>query len=261
MFFSLYPALRFKSFLFSVMLLAVSLASFQAHAANSSDAKIPSQVRQAIQAQLSKIMAGTDQPEVKIEATPIQNLYQVTLGPMVVYMSGNGQYLFTGKIIDLAHRVNLTDLARQKAVKATLAKVPESSMIIYPAKGQQKHVITVFTDIDCPYCHKLHQEIPKLNAAGITVRYLSYPRAGIGSKSYQKAVSVWCASDRNQAMNDAMQGKITSKNCQNTVADQYQLAQVFNVSGTPTIILEDGRVIPGYIPTEKLIQLLNSSQR
>lgn len=259
MFFSFRQGLRLKPLLLATSLVAVGFTSMAASAEADTTTAVPSQVTQAIKSQLGKMIDNVNQAQ--ITPTPLKNLYQVTLGPMVVYMSGDGQYLITGKIIDLKNRVDLTAQAKEKAVKEALAKVPERSMIIYPAKGEQKHVITVFTDIDCPYCHKLHKEIPKLNAAGVTVRYLSYPRAGIGSNSYQKAVSVWCAADRGKAMDQAIQGKITPKNCENTVANQYQLAQTFEVTGTPTIILDNGRVIPGYVPAEKLIQVLNQGKK
>ncbi len=239
-------------FFLSFYSLFSSLASAQV------DNQVSSEVKQAILTQLSKVIQNPQQAE--ISPTPLKDLYQVTLGPMVVYMSGDGQYLVMGKILDLKNGINLTEQAKAKAVKAALAKVPESSMIIYPAKGEAKHFITVFTDIDCPYCHRLHKEVPKLNAAGITVRYLSYPRAGIGSRSYDKAVSVWCAKDRAEAMNNAMKGKIQPKTCDNTVANQFELAQAFQVNGTPTIILDSGKVIPGYIPAQKLIQLLKQQQ-
>ena len=238
--------------IFTIFGLFSSLVSAQVHD------QVSPKVKKAILTQLSKVIQNPQQAEVT--ATPLKELYQVTLGPMVVYMTADGQYLVMGKILDLKNGVNLTERAKAKAVKSALSKVPESNMIIYPAKGQAKHFITVFTDIDCPYCHRLHKEVPKLNTAGITVRYLSYPRAGIGSRSYDKAVSVWCAKDRAEAMNQAMQGKITPRTCQNTVANQFELAQAFQVNGTPTIILESGQIIPGYIPAQKLIQLLNQKK-
>ena len=242
-------------FFLLVLLLSFSFSK-GALAEGSTQNPVSAQVEQAIQARLGKMIEGGAQAQIL--ATPVQGLYQVSIGPMVVYMTADGRYLMIGKMIDLQNQLDLTAEAKAKAVKKALAKVPEQSMIIYPAKGAQKHVITVFTDIDCPYCHKLHQEIPKLNAAGVTVRYLAYPRAGIGSQSYDKAVSVWCASDRNQAMDQAIAGQVTPKTCQHTVDNQFELAQVFEVTGTPTIILDTGRVIPGFVPAEKLIQVLNN---
>ncbi|MDG6777450.1 DsbC family protein [Thiomicrorhabdus sp. zzn3] len=212
--------------------------------------------KQAIQAQLKKIIP--DAPEAVIEQSVVPGLYQVMVGPMVVYMTADGKYAFNGSLINLETRENLTDMAKANARKAALAKVPVETMIEYKAKGTEKHTVTVFSDIDCPYCHKLHKEIPALNEAGVTVRYLSYPRAGMRSPSYFKAVSVWCSDDPAKAMDEAMSGKaVPKKQCDNPVAEHMQQAQFFGVNGTPNIILDNGHVIPGYVPAKELIQMLS----
>jgi len=212
--------------------------------------------KQVIQAQLKKIIPNA--PEADIQPSVIEGLYEVSVGPMVIYMSADGKYAFNGSLIDLDTRENLTELAKSKARNEAMAKIPESSMIVYPAKGEQKHFVTVFTDIDCPYCHKLHKEIPALNEAGITVRYLAYPRSGMNSPAYFKAVSAWCAKDPAKAMDDAMNGKgLEKKQCDNPVTMHMQQAQYFGVNGTPNIILDNGRLIPGYVPAKELIQIFN----
>ena len=116
-------------------------------------------------------------------------------------------------------------------------------MVIFPAVGETKGVVSVFTDVDCGYCRKLHQEVPKLNQMGIEVRYLAYPRAGVGSRSYQKIVSAWCAADPNKAMTQLKSGmEIPDVSCENPVAAQFDLGQQVGVTGTPAIVLEDGRL-------------------
>ncbi|PLA75595.1 disulfide bond formation protein DsbC [Hydrogenovibrio sp. SC-1] len=209
----------------------------------------------SIQARLNELIPGA--PEAMIKPTPIAGLYQVTIDTKVVYMSENGQYLVSGSIIDLETRENLTELAGNIARKKALSQLDNSEMLIYPAKGKALRSITVFTDIDCPYCQKLHKEIPALNAAGIEVRYLAYPRAGVGSESFHKTVSVWCSKDQALAMDQAMTGKaISAKQCDNPVASHLALGQVFEVNGTPNIILDSGERIPGYAPAAELIQVL-----
>lgn len=212
--------------------------------------------KKMIQQQLLKIIP--DAPQAQIEPSVIEGMYEVVVGPLVIYMSADGKYVFNGSLIDLETRENLTDTAKSGARKVALGKVSESSMISYPAKGKQKHVVTVFTDIDCPYCHKLHKEIPALNEAGITVRYMAYPRSGPDSLSYFKAVSTWCADNPAKAMDDAMTGKnVPTKKCDNPVLMHMEQAQNFGVNGTPNLVLESGDVIPGYVPAKELIQLLN----
>lgn len=210
----------------------------------------------SIQARLNELIPGA--PKAIIKPSPIAGLYQVTIDTKVVYMSENGQYLVSGSMIDLDTRENLTELAGNSARKKALSRLDKSALLIYPAKGKAVRNITVFTDIDCPYCRKLHKEIPALNAAGIEVRYLAYPRAGVGSESFHKTVSVWCSKDQTRAMDQAMAGEtVPEKKCENPVTSHLALGQVFEVSGTPNIILDSGERIPGYAPAAELIQVLN----
>lgn len=212
----------------------------------------------AVKKKLAELLPnGANLPVVE---SPIPNLYQVTLGAKVVYVSGDGQYVINGNIVNLDTRENVTEKAVNDIRKQALAEVPVDSMIVYPAKGEMKHVITVFTDIDCPYCKKLHAEVPALNQAGIEVRYLAYPRAGIGSGSYQKAVSTWCSDKPTQAMDKTMTGgDIPAKSCANPILDHMQLVERFGVTGTPNIVFDSGQMIPGYAPAKELIKMLNAS--
>lgn len=195
----------------------------------------------------------------QIAPAPIEGLKEVIYGTDVYYVSADGRYLISGSLFDLATHNNLTD-DRLSSIRLKMLKgVDESSMIVYKAKGKEKHVITVFTDIDCAYCRKLHSGMSEMNKLGITVRYMSYPRAGIGSPSYDKAVSVWCAKDRKKAMDDAKNNnKVVPKKCANSpVAQEYKLGQRMGVNGTPAILLEDGHLMPGYAPPDRLLALLD----
>jgi len=144
---------------------------------------------------------------------------------------------------------------------SALDKLGEDQMVVFSPKNP-KHTVTVFTDIDCPYCRKLHQEMDGYLKEGIKVRYLFFPRAGIGSKSYDKAVSVWCSADRNQAMTDAKAGKdLGNKTCDNPVATHYKLGEELGVQGTPAIVTDDGRMIPGYLPPERLAAVFEKTAK
>ena len=134
-------------------------------------------------------------------------------------------------------------------------------MVFAPEK-EVKHTISVFTDIDCGYCRKLHQEMAEYNKHGIKVRYLAYPRAGVGSEAYEKAVSVWCADDRQKAMTAAKTGgELKQKTCDNPVEAQFMLGQQLGISGTPALMLEDGQIFPGYVPADRLITMLDKAKQ
>lgn len=192
-----------------------------------------------------------------VEQAPVEGLYQVRYGAQVFYMTEDGRYLLEGSLVDLKDRRNFTAEARSAGRKAAIDAIPEDQMIVFGPK-KPKHTITVFTDIDCPYCQKLHHEIDQYAAQGIEVRYLFFPRAGLGSASYDTSVSVWCAKDRKAALTRAKNGeKIEHKTCENPVADQFKLGHQLGVAGTPAIILEDGELVPGYQPAAELAKALD----
>ncbi|HEX9803543.1 MAG TPA: DsbC family protein [Gammaproteobacteria bacterium] len=195
-----------------------------------------------------------------VNEAPIKGIYEVNYGPKTYYVSLDGRYLFSGDLYDLRSQTNLTEANRSGARLKALADVDESSLIVYKAKGEEKHVITVFTDIDCGYCRKLHSEMGKMNELGITVRYMAYPRAGVNSPSYDKAVSVWCAEDRNKAMDAAKSGKTPEvAKCDAPVKAHMAMGELVGVTGTPALILRDGSLMPGYMPAPQLAKALEKS--
>ncbi len=211
-------------------------------------------------------MFGGEDPD-KVVESPFPGLYEVTIGTEVVYVSEDTQYLFYGNLIDRKNRVDLTRKAKEAAEKAyavvrkgIIDKQDASKAITFKARDE-KQVLTVFTDIDCPYCAKLHNEVPILNKNGISVRYYLFPRAGVGSPSFKKAVSAWCADDQKKALTDAKQRKpIPAKECDNPVAEQYKLGQEVGVTGTPALVTEDGTMINGYVPANILVKRLQEAK-
>lgn len=214
---------------------------------------------EAIKALLEEKLPGIDIGSV--EPSPKEEFYQVFYDGQILYISTDGQFLFSGTLLSLEGEqpVNLTEAAAYSKAselspqrKDTIAALKEDDMVIFKAE-KEEFAITVFTDVDCAYCRKLHKEVPQLNAAGITVRYLAFPRAGVGSSAYDKLVSVWCSDDRTLAMNNAkLKREFTPKTCTNPVASQYQLTRKFGLSGTPALILPDGELIAGYMPFDRL---------
>ena len=187
-----------------------------------------------------------------IRRSPIEGLYEVTFGNHIIYVTGDGKYLVQGRITDLETREAITERREQALKKAMLDRLDEKDMIVY-GNEDLPYTVTVFTDIDCAYCRRLHREIADYNEAGIRIRYLAYPRAGPGSLSEKKAEAVWCAEDRRKALTLAKEGrKVPFKACDNPVRAQYQLGRDFGIAGTPALVLDDGEVIPGYVPPRRL---------
>ncbi len=195
-----------------------------------------------------------------IKESRLPNIYEVMYGTEVVYFSADGKYFLAGDMIELETRTNLSDFAKQSVRKDIMDK-EDFKPVVFKAK-HEKHKLTVFTDIDCGYCAKLHREMPEINAKGITVEYLMFPRAGLQSKSYEKAVSMWCADDPLQAMTDAKERReIATKSCENPVSSQYNLGQEVGVTGTPALVTESGKLIPGYMPADRLAAMLDAEAK
>jgi len=193
-----------------------------------------------------------------INPSKISGLYEVTVGSNIIYVSEDGHYLIQGHLIDVKNKKDLTEDKLALTRRLALDKIGEDQMIIFRPK-KSLHTVSIFTDIDCGYCRKLHSELDQYLAQGITIRYLFYPRAGKGSESYNKAVSVWCADDRNAALTQAKKGNIPpSKTCPNPVDKQMQLGEDFGVRGTPMIVTEKGNIFPGYVPAKQLAKALEN---
>jgi thiol:disulfide interchange protein DsbC len=196
-----------------------------------------------------------------LKAIDDTGLYEAVINGQILYFSKDGRYVIQGDMVSLDSRTNLTEQRRVSLRKEALDKLDEKDMIIFGPENA-KYTITVFTDIDCGYCRKMHSEMEKYNDLGIRVRYMSFPRGGIGSKSYDDAVNVWCAADRQKAMTKAKQGQeIATKTCVNPVKTEFELGQQLGVQGTPSIFLESGQILPGYLPPEKLIQVLDENSK
>jgi len=203
-------------------------------------------------------------PGVKIDAvnpSEMTGLYEVVIGPRLFYVSADGRYMIQGDLIDLEAKKNLTEPKLAKARVDSIAKVGLDKMIVFKP-DKPKYSVSVFTDIDCGYCRKLHSEIDQYMAEGIEIHYLFYPRAGKDSESYDKAVSVWCSDDRNKALTEAKKGKkIEAKTCDNPVLEHMALGTELGMRGTPLIVTEHGTPLPGYVPAKRLAQVLKREDK
>ena len=229
-------------FLFSLLINAASAA----------------EIPDSVTATLDRILPGYSRSD--ITPSPVDGLYQFTGQGRVLYISSDGKYIISGDVIDIATKQNLTEKAQSKVTRKLIEDYPENKMIVFDAEGEARHTITVFTDVDCPYCGLLHKEVPKLNKAGIKVRYLLYPRAGLDSPTYQKSVSTWCNEDQKTAIGIAKNGgAVPPLTCDNPVKEQFELGELIGVTGTPTLVLESGKILPGYVPAPELIKYLDNA--
>ncbi|WP_191485513.1 DsbC family protein [Pseudomonas sp. FEN] len=217
---------------------------------------------QAIRKSLESLQLET--PVESISASPLAGLYEVKLkGSRVLYASADGQFVMQGYLFQLkdGKPVNLTEKTERLGVSKLINGIPVAETVVYPAIGETKSHITVFTDTTCPYCHKLHAEVPALNKMGIEVRYVAFPRQGLGSPGDEQLQAVWCSADKKAAMDKMVDGQeIKAAKCANPVSKQFALGQSIGVNGTPAIILADGQVIPGYQPAAQVAKLALSAK-
>jgi thiol:disulfide interchange protein DsbC len=209
---------------------------------------------------LKLLPAGSKLDDLK--PSPIPGIYEFMQGAEVSYMTADGKYFIDGNLYDMKSRDNLTEELRTHARVALINAVPESEMLIF-SPANPKYTITVFTDVDCAYCRKLHSEMAQLNRLGIRVRYLFYPRTGPGTESWRKAEVVWCSPNRNDALTRAKAGAPLdmNKTCASTpVAREYELGQNIGVRGTPAIVTENGDYIAGYMEPQELVAQLKELQ-
>ncbi|MDN6322413.1 MAG: DsbC family protein [Halomonas sp.] len=206
---------------------------------------------------------GQQMPVEAVTATPMEGIYHVRLeGGESFYSSADGSHFLVGDLYENAPAglVNLTEQEQNQERAAALAAVPDSELVIFRGAEEPKATVTVFTDPTCPYCARLHDTIPELNERGIAVHYMAFPRAGMNSDAAKTLQQVWCSDNRSEAMTQAKEGQAmasaSAADCDNPVAGQYDLGKVLGVQGTPAIILPDGRLVPGFVPPERLTAML-----
>lgn len=213
-----------------------------------------------VQGALAKLAPGIQLAVVN--RAPLPGFYQVIASGQLVYISTDGKYLLNGDLVDLGARKSLNDAAWAGYRKAELAKVPAADRIRYAA-AKPKYRVTVFTDVDCPYCHALHDRMDEYTKAGIAVDYLAWPRTGITdatgqpTPTYKKMVAVWCAADRKAAFTAARHGKpVSAPDCKNPVREEFKLGEELGVNGTPAIFTPNGNLVGGYLTPEQLLSVL-----
>jgi thiol:disulfide interchange protein DsbC len=206
--------------------------------------------------ELAKKIPGTTPDE--LHASPIPGMWEVVRGTDIAYVTSDGKYAISGDLYDLAKNDNLTEVRRKDIRMKLLATVPESDMLIFSPRDP-KYTVTVFTDVDCAYCRKLHSQIAEYNRLGVRVRYMFYPRSGPNTDSWAKAEQVWCSTNRNDALTRAKLGEElkSPKTCGNSpVGRDYAMGQQFDIRGTPAIVMNNGEMLGGYVSPMQLVQHL-----
>jgi thiol:disulfide interchange protein DsbC len=196
-----------------------------------------------------------------VEASEVDGMYRVQLqnGP-VVYATKSGDFFILGDLYAIGPG-GLVNLAEERRAKARLEAVEAIAMkdqIVFPAEGEALTHITVFTDVSCFYCQKLHKEVPELNRRGVEVRYLAYPRQGLGSPGFRQLATAWCADDRQSTLTRLKNRETLDENvcAGNPIASQFELGQAVGVRGTPAIVMPDGSMVPGYRSADDLVATL-----
>jgi thiol:disulfide interchange protein DsbC len=214
-----------------------------------------------IKKMLTVLMPQAQADSIKPAAFP--GMYEAIYGPQIIYISADGRYMLEGDLYDLKKRINLTETKRNAGRAKLVASMDEKDMIIFsPPADKVKYTLSVFTDIDCGYCRKMHKQMKEYNELGIAFRYMAYPRSGVNTPSYYKAVSVWCAEDKKAALTQSKLGATLPRAvCDNPVDEHMAAAKLVGVTGTPTLVLENGRVIPGYVEPKRLLNILQQFKR
>jgi thiol:disulfide interchange protein DsbC len=192
-----------------------------------------------------------------VSSSPVDGWYTIHTGSVVAYISADGRYLLQGDLVDLDNQVNLSENVRNKSRRELMASVTDDQTILF-APEEIKYSVSVFTDVDCTYCRRLHNQIDQYLEHGIQVRYLMYPRNGPASPAWTKAEDVWCASDRQNALTMAkLDREFPTNKCDaSAIQDHYIMGRDVGLSGTPAIVLEDGTLIGGYLAPDQLIATL-----
>jgi thiol:disulfide interchange protein DsbC len=198
--------------------------------------------------------------EVKVEdvkPSPIEGLYEIRSGAEVGYVSTDGRFYVDGDVIDMTSRQNLTEPRRQEGRLRLLAAIDDKDAIVFSPAGEVKRTLTVFTDVDCTYCRRMHQEIAEFNRLGFRIRYVMYPAGGQGSVAWRKAEAVWCSTDRRDALTRAKRGEtVTSPKCDTPIVAIHALGESLGIHGTPGIITDQGEYLAGYLPAASMVEYL-----
>jgi thiol:disulfide interchange protein DsbC len=250
---------RLISLVLAALIGASALAQTPAAAPSKGGSAAPAKPAADPREAIVKKIEGLKLEDVRM--SPVTGLYEFARGSHIGYVSSDARYAILGDLVDIDADANLTENRRRTIRSRLLEAVPESEMVVYGPKTAA-YTLTIFTDIDCGYCRKLHSQMAEYNRLGIRVRYLFFPRTGPDTDSWRKAEQVWCATNRNDAMTRAKNGEIvkSSKCPAQVVARDFELGQKLGIDSTPTMVLPTGELLPGYSPPRELVHYLKTGK-
>jgi thiol:disulfide interchange protein DsbC len=198
--------------------------------------------------------------------TPVRGITEVRVNNEFIYLSEDGRYAFTGHMIDLVDGTDLTETSQAMETRELIGTYPEDEFVVYPARGKELTKLTIFTDTSCGFCRKMHREVPELQANGVTVRFVPYPRRGLDSRGFRGLRSIWCAEDPVIALNRYIEDRLfpelddPDKCTGNAVKSGYELGNRIGITGTPLLVFENGEKLKGYKSADKVLDKMNLTQ-
>jgi len=251
------PEARVKRSLLNLLVPAFATLAIAASTAATPPAKGTTAAKPDVRAEIARRL------EVKIEdvkPSPVAGLYEIRSGAEVGYVSTDGRFYVDGDVFDMNSKQNLTEPRRQEGRLSLLGTIDEQDAIVFSPVGPVKHTLTVFTDVDCTYCRRMHQEIAEFNRLGFRVRYIMYPAGEAGSTAWRKAEAVWCSPDRRDALTRAKRGEnVTAPKCRTPIVALHAIGESLGIHGTPGIITDQGEYLAGYLPAASMVEYLKQS--
>ncbi|MGI9250220.1 MAG: DsbC family protein [Pseudohongiellaceae bacterium] len=251
-----------RALLHSGLCLMLAVLATASHAQTPDQPTPPSQdTLQPLREKLQSVLLNSPSSTLELTPTPLANIYQVEISSGdILYADSSGNFLFVGDMFQLTptNSLNLTEEKRKQLRAAAIAAVDTNEMIIYSPDTEPKTTLTIFTDVDCGFCRRLHSDIEQIVSRGVEVRYLAFPRGGMGSAAYPKMLSVWCSSNRPKSLTQAKRGQnLPRYDCDAPVLEHYALGVRLRITGTPALVTSDGTLIAGYAGMEALMTTLN----
>jgi thiol:disulfide interchange protein DsbC len=204
-----------------------------------------------------EIARQLDVKPADVKPSPVAGLYEIRSGAEVGYVSADGRFYVDGDVFDMKSKRNLTEPRRQEGRLDILAAIPDSDAIVFAPTGPVRHTLTVFTDVDCNYCRRMHREIAEFNRLGFRVRYVMYPSGGPDSEAWRKAEAVLCSADRRDALTRAKRGEaVSAEKCATRIAENHSVGERLGIRGTPGIITDSGEYLAGYLPAANMAEYL-----
>lgn len=199
----------------------------------------------------------------QINPGPMPGLFEVVVnGINVMYTDKKGELAFMGNVIDLKTKESLTQKRTEALAFVDFAQIPLAQAIV-KVKGDGSRKLVVFSDPDCPYCKQLEKELAFVD--NVTIYVMLYPLEELHPGARKRSEAVWCSSDQAKAWDNLMlYGKepaATTGECKTPLDEIHALAQRLAITGTPGLVFQNGKLVPGALKTEQIEALLKAAAK